>query len=434
MTIASPFLIISRDAAEKIASAPSSAGTLALRHAPSEDLEVVSMVEVSSGTRMGVQIPREYTALNWGDPAHAGQWVRRSGSEINLIHLDMLRRVDVSMPLNTFRTYVPEVQDPGGNRSFLITHDPGLPPELRSVGAYEFAAWVVDRDGVVPIHVEVEPETIGLQQLSGKWPIQELAQHTVMVVGLGSIGGASAEALGAYGVGRLLFVDPDRFLWHNMVRHVLGAESVGRHKVDAMKDRLDRRWVGSNVEVESYRLDVVNDAHYIRGMLTDVDLVVCAADGIAPRRVVSHLARRAGIPAILACVLDQGSVGEILRLRPGPRFGCLLCQRAGLASRGALDAEADQELDYGTGQVHQPMTAVGPDLHAIGHFAAKAAVATILESQHGDHTHQLPGEHAVIGLRPAGDLAAPFDLHQPCTIRWDTIPEPRPHCPTCKPA
>jgi hypothetical protein len=431
VTIATPFLMISRDAAEKIASAPSSAGTLALRHAPSEDLDVVSMVEVTSGTRMPVQIPREYTALNWGDAAHSGQWVRRSGGDINLIHLDMLRRVDVSMPLKTFRTYVPEVQDPGGNRSFLITHDPGLPLDLRNLGVYEFAAWVVDRDGVVPIHVEVEPETIGLEQLNGKWPIRELAQHTVMVIGLGSIGGASADALGAYGVGRLLLVDPDRFLWHNMVRHVLGRESVGRHKVDAMKDRLDGRWVGN--KVEGYRLEVVNDAHYIRGMLADVDLVVCTADGIAPRRVVSHLARRAGIPAVLACVLDQGSVGEILRLRPVPRFGCLLCQRADLATRGSIDAEADQELDYGTGHVHQPMTAVGPDLHAIGHLAAKSAVATLLESEHGDHTQQLPGEHAVVGLRPAGDLAAPFDLAQPGSIRWDTIPEPRSHCPTCKP-
>ena len=96
-----------------------------------------------------------------------------------------------------------------------------------------------------------------------------------------------------------------------------------------------------------------------------------------------------------------------------------------------MDAEADQELDYGTGQVHQPMTAVPPDLQSVGILAAKAVVATLLESLHGDHTQRLPGEHAVIGLQPAGDLAAPFDISTAGEIRWASIPPPRHSCPTC---
>lgn len=183
----------------------------------------------------------------------------------------------------------------------------------------------------------------------------------------------------------------------------------------------------------AHRRDLVAEAHYIRPIVDRVDLVLCAADGIAPRRVVSHLSRRAQKAAILACVLDNGSIGEVIRLRPTPRFGCLLCLRQQLADQGAMDAEADQELDYGTGRVHQPMTAVPPDLRYVGTFAAKVAIATLLESLHGDHTQQVPGEHAIIGLRPTGDLAAPFDLSQAGDVRWSSIPRPRASCPTCSP-
>ena len=54
-------------------------------------------------------------------------------------------------------------------------------------------------------------------------------------------------------------------------------------------------------------------------------------------------------------------------------------------------------------------------------------------ARHGDHTQQVPGEHAIIGLRPTGDLAAPFDLSQAGDVRWSSIPRPRASCPTCSP-
>ncbi|MFG1770772.1 ThiF family adenylyltransferase [Nocardia salmonicida] len=326
---------------------------------------------------------------------------------------------------------VPGVKDPGTTLGLLITYDPDLDPQLRAAGATEFAGWLIERDGVRPVQVAVEPAILGIDQLRDHWPVDLLASTSAMLVGCGSIGGAAAQALAAYGIGDMHLVDPDRFLWHNIVRHVLGPESVSRHKVDALKSRHDQRWPQQNVT--AHRLDVVEDAHHIRSLISTVDVVVCTADGIAPRRVVSHLARRADRPAVLACVLDNGSLGEVLRLRPTPRFGCLLCSRQHLANLGAIDTEADQELAYGTGHTHQPMTAIPPDLHLIGTLAAKVAVATILESRHGDHTQRLPGEHAIIGLHPANQLTAPFDLTHTTDIRWATIPPPRAKCPTCNP-
>ena len=42
----------------------------------------------------------------------------------------------------------------------------------------------------------------------------------------------------------LHLLDPDRLLWHNVVRHVLGQRHVGRYKTDAMADHLRDRYNG----------------------------------------------------------------------------------------------------------------------------------------------------------------------------------------------
>lgn len=99
-----------------------------------------------------------------------------------------------------------------------------------------------------------------------------------------------------------------------------------------MADVLNGKW--SQLEVEKHLVDVVAEADVARPIFENVDLVVCAADGVGPRRVVSHLARTAGKVAVLACVLDNGSVGEVLRLIPGRNSGCLLCQREHLRITG----------------------------------------------------------------------------------------------------
>ncbi|EGD44062.1 putative UBA/THIF-type NAD/FAD binding protein [Nocardioidaceae bacterium Broad-1] len=430
MNASHPFVVLPREAAHRIEDADTNKGTFNLHYLPSEDAFVVRRV-VSKGMGMKIALPN-YPTLDWDGEVFDGQWMKKPAPNINEIHLDTYRRgADVSVPFEAFNKLVPGVADPGKKAAFLITYDPDISSDWLALGAKPYAAWLVTREGVSPMPLATEPEALGLSQLNDKWPVDDLQHMNIAVVGVGSIGGAAVQALAQYGVGNVALVDPDRFLWHNIVRHVLGPEAVGRFKVDAMKAALQKRW--PDTLIDAHRLDVVDDAHLMRSLFAEVDLILCAADGIAPRRVVSHLARRAGKAAILACVLDDGAVAELVRLRPGPRYGCLLCLREYLRLQGAIDAEAAQELDYGTGFVHRPMTAVAADLHLVGQLAAKAVVATLLEARHGDHTQRLPGDCATIGLRPPGDMAAPFDLDRALQTKWADLPAPRADCPTCNP-
>jgi len=183
--------------------------------------------------------------------------------------------------------------------------------------------------------------------------------------------------------------------------------------------------------IEPLALDVAADADRMRPLFDASALIVCAADGVASRRVVSHLARRASVPAVLACVLEDGEVGEIIRLLPWPTNGCLLCHRQYLADTGGFDPEPALDLPYRNGIGQRPMTAVAGDLQLVGQLAAKAAIATLLERA-GYYDQVLPGEYLVIGLRPRPGLLPPADVYRAAELRWSGIGPPLPGCPTCQ--
>jgi hypothetical protein len=241
----------------------------------------------------------------------------------------------------------------------------------------------------------------------------------------------AANALAAYGVGRIALVDPDRLLAHNLIRHQLSARHLGLMKVDGLAEQIRSSW--PDTIIEPLALDVSADADRMRPLFDVSAVVVCAADGVCPRRVVSHLARRAGVPAVLACVLEEGEIGEIIRLMPWPTTGCLLCHRQHLADAGVFDPEPTLDVPYGRGTGQQPMTAVAGDLQLVGQLAAKVATATMLEGK-GYYEQVLPADHLVVGLRPRPSLPPQVEISRAAELRWSSVGPPQPGCPTCHPA
>lgn len=362
------------------------------------------------------------------DPTYEATW-HRTEESAHFVHWQLTRRPGTCTNLEVFKQLVPTVAPKPGVTNIVLTYVPEdeLSDERAPWG--EFAAWSVTGDEIVPFAVALEPAAHGLGQLAPAWPVDVLQQGSVLVVGCGSIGGHAAEALAAYGFGTLHLLDPDRLLWHNTVRHLLDDNYVGRLKTDALADHLTQRW--PHTDSHSYPLDIATDADRVRTLVPAVDLVLCAADGVAPRRVTSHLAARASRDAVLVSVLEDGAYGEILRLRPRPDHGCLLCRRNQSYETGAMDPERVQERGYGDGDPHRPMTAVGSDLALMGQLAAKVAVATLLQRA-GIRGQGLPGERAIVTLRPQPGYAAPFDEVRAANVTWHPAEPPRPGCFTCR--
>lgn len=414
LLISEAIIILAADQPDRIRESSAKWGRLAIRYDRSD--RILRVAGTSETTGEMITNP----ALRYIKANRAGVWCR-AGEDLHTLHA-WVARTNYPLPVEVFRARLDA--EPGlladDDGTIVVTHCPR--------GRPEWAAWLLVSDEAVPLDIEVvhPPTTDPLLLLEPQWPLGDLSGE-VAVVGTGSIGSAAALALAMYGVRKITLVDDDRLLWHNLVRHQCTRDSVGKYKVDAVAEAIRHRWPAA--KVEALRLNVISDANLMRPLFRRCSLVLCAADGVAPRRVVSHLARRAEKTAVLACVLLDGVFGEVIRLRPWPGRGCLLCQRAHLKNTGRMDPEPALDSAYGTGTSHRPMTAVGTDLVMVGQFAAKVAVATLLEEA-GHHDQQIGLDWAVIGLRR--DRTAPdlFDLH-PGEVRWLPHVESLPNCPTC---
>lgn len=370
------------------------------------------------------------------DPGHflmsadfhpVGRWYAVS-SELMLTAYFLVRQ-SAELSFDDFRRLVPKAERPAaGKWSIAVTYC----AEPQEISADEtlpsWSAWLVTESTAEPVLLDIRDGNELVDALDGLWPTRKLATKRVLMFGAGSIGGAATESLASYGVGRIDVVDPDRMLFHNVPRHILTTKYVGKTKVDALKMALDSAW--PECAVEPWPLDLVKNADVIRPLLDEVDIVVCTVDGVEARRVANYLARRARKPIVFACVLGDGGYGEILRIRPLPEVGCLECQRRRLREEGRIDLEPTLDRGYGTGTRHNPMTAVGGDLHLIGQLTAKITVSTLLRSQN-ELDQTLVDDNLVIALRPSPGYPEPFDATRVLDQRWYRAGLPFKDCPAC---
>lgn len=420
-------LLIPKAAAELI-SKSGSWGHITCR--VSEPDRAAIVLAVSAGNSLTRRIDENKTHfLTSADTHPSGLWYRTTAELA--VEAYLLIRQQQALTFEAFKMYVPEARDPGAGRYIAITFTEE-PPEIAPGRVLpQFTAWRVSREGAQPENCDVETDRGGLSALAPNWPIQELKGQRVLLIGAGSIGGAAATALAGYGVGMLDIVDPDRLLYHNIPRHVCSSNAVGRYKVDALAKHIGSKW--SETDVSGFRIDAIADADLLRPLIEMASVIICTVDGVEPRRVISYLCKRAGRPLVLACVLADGRYGEILRLRPFPEVGCLECQRRALQVSGQMDLEPTLDRGYGEGTRHNPMTAVGTDLHLMGSLAAKTAVATILNDL-GHMDQILEDDNAVVALRPEAGLAEPFASARVMSIHWYPSAAAYPDCLACRPA
>lgn len=398
----------------------SSSGKFTLRWSDPDHCGMI--VAASVGDASPVPFPAKDHFLQFADSGPTGQWFSGTAEHTQIWQAAAGRAG--ALPIEEMRDRLPGalLHIGPGRRYYAIVISPsedGLPA---------WTGWTVTSDAVIPVRVDVERDDEGLPTLGDRWPVDLLRKAHVAVIGVGSIGSATAVAIAEHGVGSLTLIDPDRLEFHNLVRHQLGHADVGRKKAQALAAEIGRRHPTVNVHASTD--DVVWQTDTVRAELRDVDIIVGATDGVVPRRTIVHIARRMRKPALLGCVLMDGALGEIMRFRPVQAHGCLECRRR--AHPGLFTLDASLEMPYGTGSDHLPMTAVGTDLELVGRFLAKATLATILESA-GRADQRLAGETAVIGLRPTGNTPAPYDLNRTGEIRWLTADPPQPGCPTCDP-
>lgn len=156
----------------------------------------------------------------------------------------------------------------------------------------------------------------------------QLHNKTVAVIGLGSGGGRVALELGRLGISLLLVERAGEQLEeHNLVRHILGYESLGRSKLSEMKKHIHRR--NPATRITCFAIDVAQQRRAFERMVgrRRPDLIAVCTDTETSKHAVNAVAVRHRIPQVGAGVYDGGIGGEVYRVLPDEAcYGCIAAQ------------------------------------------------------------------------------------------------------------
>ena len=141
------------------------------------------------------------------------------------------------------------------------------------------------------------------QILLGEKRVKKLETMTVAVFGIGGVGGFAAEALARSGVGNLELIDHDKVSLSNINRQIVALHStIGRYKVDVMKDRiLD---INPDIHVKAHKCFYLPETAE-QFDFSNYDYVVDCIDTVTGKLQLVEAAKAAGIPII--CSMGAGN-------------------------------------------------------------------------------------------------------------------------------
>ncbi|WBM81521.1 ThiF family adenylyltransferase [Cryobacterium breve] len=131
-----------------------------------------------------------------------------------------------------------------------------------------------------------------------------LRGRKVAIVGAGAVGSFVVDALVRSGVGQLTIVDGDRIMPGNLVRHLVGPDTIGMYKPTAIKTYIDRRYGAGTVEIEACDSYLLAPTEAI-DLLTEHDLVIDATADFAITAMLRSTAEAIG-RTVLSVVMQNG--------------------------------------------------------------------------------------------------------------------------------
>jgi molybdopterin/thiamine biosynthesis adenylyltransferase/ubiquitin-protein ligase len=238
----------------------------------------------------------------------------------------------------------------------------------------------------------------------------ELASKRVALVGLGSIGSKIAVSLARAGVKRFLLVDDDVLLPGNLCRHELAWESVGLHKVEGVREMLERTVPGVEVRTRIHRVAGQESALVAAAALKDIGACDLIIDATANPNAFVRLAATVlaqGRPLVWGEVFAGGMGGLIARSRPGH-------DPNPLAVRDSINEYLDRQppaplrdaAGY-DGDERDPAIAYDCEVTQVACAMTQLAIDTALQRI----PSQFPSSAYLLGFRRDWIFDQPFDTH-----------------------
>jgi tRNA threonylcarbamoyladenosine dehydratase len=133
----------------------------------------------------------------------------------------------------------------------------------------------------------------------------KLKSSSVLICGVGGMGGVCAEVLVRMGVGKIRLIDPDHFEESNFNRQIhSNRNTVGKFKVNVLEEQF--RLVNPDLQIDVFPEKV--SLENVKAILKDMHYVVNGMDELYPSICVEREARRLKIPIIDAWLTPFASV------------------------------------------------------------------------------------------------------------------------------
>jgi molybdopterin/thiamine biosynthesis adenylyltransferase len=148
---------------------------------------------------------------------------------------------------------------------------------------------------------------------------KRLKDASVLVAGIGGVGGTAAVYLAVSGVGKMIFVHAGSLTLSNMNRQILMRHNwIGLSRVVQAKKTIEE--INPDVKVEIYDERLTEDS--VWRFLDGVDIALSARPNFHERKVLNEACVKKGIPMIEAAM--NGMEGYLFNVIPG-ETPCLNC-------------------------------------------------------------------------------------------------------------
>ena len=179
----------------------------------------------------------------------------------------------------------------------------------------------------------------------------DMSRKSILLVGCGSVGSELAMRLTSAGVGRLTVSDYDTFSEHNLYRHVLSVNDIGRFKTEALAREIILRHPWAKVTSWHMRLEELRDPARLQPVRFGGDRDRFADGRTGFRGILS--------PSSLGRTSDQLLAGGLRNRRPCHPVDSRGERMLALCLRGPQDAHARTNIkpefpETGTGCDAQP--------------------------------------------------------------------------------
>ncbi len=148
----------------------------------------------------------------------------------------------------------------------------------------------------------------------------KLLRSTVVVCGVGGLGGTIIELLARQGAGHLVILDNDKFTESNLNRQIIATESdLNKSKVKVAAARVKE--INSAVAVCAINKTI--NSRNIKKLIMTASVVLDGLDSLKTRRIVANACNELNIPFVHGAI--AGFSGQLMTIFPGDKGIDAIC-------------------------------------------------------------------------------------------------------------